>query len=91
MTGDTSYAISAASLLLNECGGIVGRNLSSRLNESSEEKSDESSFLSDVVEHLCPNDCTFKGKCVNGSCICNQGFTSNDCAISTKQIPSISM
>lgn len=92
LTGETSFAISAISLLINECGGIVGRNLSSSANESREERpANQSSVLSDIAGHLCPNDCTFNGKCVNGSCICNKGYTANDCAIQTDQIPTISM
>ncbi|KAL9972518.1 hypothetical protein ACROYT_G018840 [Oculina patagonica] len=90
LTGDTSFAISTAAVLLNECGTIVGRNLSSYANESGEGKP-KNSLLSNLAERLCPNDCTFNGKCVNSSCICNKGFTSNDCAISTTQIPTLSM
>ncbi|XP_078371962.1 von Willebrand factor D and EGF domain-containing protein-like isoform X7 [Oculina patagonica] len=91
LTGETSFAISAISLLINECGGIIGKNLSSNVNEGVGEKPANSSVLMDIVKLLCPNDCTFNGRCVNGSCICNKGYTANDCAISTKQIPSISM
>lgn len=90
LTGDTSFAISTVAVLLNECGEIAGRNLSSFANERGE-GNPKNSLLSDLAERLCPNDCTFNGKCVNGSCICNKGFTANDCAISTKQIPTLSM
>lgn len=90
-TGDTSYATSAVSLMINECGGIVGRNLSSSINESSDEKQNVPSFLTNIIEKLCPNDCMFNGKCVNGSCICNKEFTAEDCAVSIYQRPDISM
>lgn len=78
-------------MLMTECGEIVGRNLSSYLNESSGEKPDNSSMLSGIAERLCPNDCTFNGRCINGSCICNKGYAANDCAMSTEEIPYISM
>lgn len=90
-TGDITYATSAVSLLINQCGGIVGRNLSSIIKESSDEKQKDPSLLTNIIEKLCPNDCTFNGKCVNGSCICNKEFTAEDCAVSIYQRPDISM
>ena len=79
--------------MMNECGEIAGRNISSRANDSSGDAAapEIPSDLSDIVEILCPNDCTFNGRCVNGSCICNEGFTANDCGASINQIPEISM
>jgi hypothetical protein len=32
-------------------------------------------------EAVCPNDCSGNGDCVNGTCVCNAGFTGQDCAI----------
>ncbi|CAH3035734.1 unnamed protein product [Porites lobata] len=91
LTGETAFAISVASLLMNECGEIAGRNLSYYLNASNEEKPEVPSYLTNIIKKLCPNDCTFNGRCVNGSCICNEGYTANDCAIPIYQIPQISM
>lgn len=81
MIGEVFYVIFVVFLFLNECGGIVGRNLFLCVNESNGEKLDIFFFLLDVVEYLCLNDCIFKGKCVNGFCICNKGFIFNDCVI----------
>lgn len=91
LSGDTSFVFSAVTLLMNECGEIIGRNMSSYVNESSEEKPEIPPEISEIVENLCPSDCTSKGRCVNGTCICNHGFTANDCSISIDQIPDISM
>ena len=92
-TNDPTFAISAISVLLNNCGQIVGRNLSSYSNESEDNNQGDSSssILSDIAQRMCPNDCSFNGKCVNGSCICNEGFTAKDCSISFGSTPSISM
>ena len=76
---------------MNECGETAGRNLFSYVNESSGEQPGNSSLVAEIVEQLCPGDCSFNGKCVNGSCICNEGFTAHDCAISTDQIPDVYM
>ena len=91
LTGDTSFALSAVTLLMNECGEIIGRNMSSYVNESSEEEPEIPPEISEIVENLCPSDCTFNGRCVNRTCICNHGFTANDCSISIYQVPDISM
>ena len=50
---------------MNECGEIAGRNMSSYVNESSEEKPEVPTYLTKIIEYLCPNDCTFNGRCVN--------------------------
>ncbi|XP_035658108.1 von Willebrand factor D and EGF domain-containing protein-like [Branchiostoma floridae] len=34
-----------------------------------------------VQQNLCPNECSNKGDCVNGSCVCHNGFTSDDCSL----------
>ena len=65
--------------------------MSSYVNESSDEKPEVPDYLKQIIEHLCPNDCTFNGRCVNGSCICNEGFTAEDCAVAIYQKPDISL
>ncbi|PFX16672.1 von Willebrand factor D and EGF domain-containing protein [Stylophora pistillata] len=92
-TGDPAFAISAISVLLDDCGQIVARNLSSYSNESNGDKqgNSSSSIFYNIAQKMCPNDCSLNGKCVNGSCICNDGFTAKDCAISLGNAPIISM
>lgn len=29
----------------------------------------------------CPNDCSKNGKCENGKCKCNEGYSSDDCSV----------
>ena len=31
--------------------------------------------------NTCPNQCSFKGACFNGTCVCEKGFTSEDCSL----------
>jgi len=33
----------------------------------------------------CPNACTYKGLCRNGTCYCTNGFTGEDCSVSNTQ------
>ena len=88
-TGDFSFATGSVALLMNECGELGARNLSALANYSSEESPSVDAFVQEMAELLCPNDCTFNGKCVNGSCVCNKDYTADDCSISIYQIPTI--
>ena len=77
---------------MDECGNLAARNLSSLRNESSEDSgtSGSSVLVEEITESLCPNDCSFNGKCVNGSCVCNKDYTADDCSASIYMIPTIS-
>ena len=42
-----------------------------------------------VVERLCPGDCSFNGVCDNGTCICNAGWSGLDCSTNLTVVPTI--
>ncbi|XP_015775662.1 PREDICTED: von Willebrand factor D and EGF domain-containing protein-like [Acropora digitifera] len=88
-TGDFSFAIGAVSMLMNECEDVVIENITVNSNETNVTKPTIPSALEKVVQLLCPNDCTFNGKCVNRSCICKKDYTAADCSISIYQRPTI--
>ena len=73
--------------LMNECGNLAAINMSASVNGSAEKKSFQ---VDEISELLCPNDCTFNGNCINGSCVCNKDYTAEDCSVSIYQIPTIS-
>ena len=75
---------------MNECGELGARNLSMLANRTDETNNTVGAFVEQVAELLCPNDCTFNGKCVNGPCVCNKDYTAEDCSMSIYQIPTIS-
>ena len=77
-------------LLIEQCGELGARNLSMLASNSSNRNPAAEAFVEQVAELLCPNDCTFNGKCVNGSCVCNKDYTASDCSMSIYQIPTIS-
>ena len=72
---------------MNECGNLAAINTSQSSNGSGEENSIS---VDEISELLCPNDCTFNGKCINGSCVCNKDYTAEDCSVSIYQKPTIS-
>ena len=90
LTGDFSFATGSVALLMSECGELGARNLSALANYTSEETPSVDTLVAEVAKLLCPNDCAFNGKCVNGSCVCNKDYTAEDCSMSIYQKPTIS-
>ena len=43
----------------------------------------------ELEEKVCPNECSGKGKCVKGVCICNRGFGTEDCSVILGQVPEL--
>ena len=77
-------------MLMNECEDVVIENMTVNSNETNNvTKPTIPSALEQVLQLLCPNDCTFNGKCVNGSCVCNRDYTAADCSISIYQRPTV--
>ena len=75
---------------MSECGDVAARNVTFPASDGDEGKPSTPSVAEKVSKLLCPNDCTFNGKCLNGSCICNKDFTAQDCSVSIYQSPEIS-
>ena len=77
---------------MDQCGHLAARNLSLLANGSGEDfgSTGPVSLVQEITESLCPNDCSFNGKCVNGSCVCNKDYTAEDCSASIYIIPTIS-
>ena len=72
---------------MNECGSLAAVNMSASANGSGE---NNPISVDEIRELLCPSDCAFNGKCVNGSCVCKKDYTAEDCSVSIYQIPRIS-
>lgn len=47
-------------------------------------------LLSEVLSKICPNQCSGKGNCSNGTCICRVGLAGEDCSVNTTLPPSLS-
>ena len=89
-TGDLSFAIGAVSMLMNECNDVIIENITVNSNDTTNETTPTiPPMVETIAQLLCPNDCTFNGKCVNGSCVCNKDYTAEDCSISIYQKPNI--
>ncbi|XP_033764273.1 von Willebrand factor D and EGF domain-containing protein-like [Pecten maximus] len=44
----------------------------------------------DVTNHLCPNQCSRRGTCHEGSCTCHTGYIGHDCSVPAGATPVIS-
>lgn len=42
-----------------------------------------------VTNAMCPRLCNDKGRCVNGTCKCRRGYTSEDCSVPSKTPPQL--
>ena len=80
-------------MLMNECDDVIIENATVNSNDTGNFTAPAMPKLPPLVEEiaqlLCPNDCTFNGKCVNGSCVCNKDYTAEDCSLSVFQKPFI--
>ena len=55
--------------------------------EAVAEKPDDT--IKEIEDKVCPNECSGNGKCVNGTCVCNTGFTTEDCSVALDQVPEL--
>ncbi|XP_033758203.1 von Willebrand factor D and EGF domain-containing protein-like [Pecten maximus] len=44
----------------------------------------------DVTSHVCPNQCSRRGTCHEGTCACKTGYTGNDCSVPIGVAPVVS-
>ncbi|XP_077999637.1 von Willebrand factor D and EGF domain-containing protein-like [Glandiceps talaboti] len=86
VTDDKNYAMSALGGVESLCVDIATRNLSLY------EEDDDGNLVppSDIVSVVCPNECSFRGECVDNECICQAGYISSDCSIVEGEPPSVS-
>lgn len=85
MSGDPAYAYSAFDFMAYQCKDAVFKNISLYT------KSPDGDLLppTEVVEDICPGDCSGQGRCKNKTCICKEGFTALDCSMEINAVPEV--
>lgn len=43
----------------------------------------------DMLQEICPGDCSRRGRCVRGTCQCNQGYMGDDCSAKFEHVPQV--
>ncbi|CAH1274704.1 VWDE [Branchiostoma lanceolatum] len=85
VSDDTEWATAALSAMEDVCTTAVLTNVS--MHETSENGTSVPPQA--LVEKLCLNQCSFKGTCVNGECVCNDGWIGKDCGVSANTGPNV--
>ncbi|XP_022787242.1 von Willebrand factor D and EGF domain-containing protein-like [Stylophora pistillata] len=83
LTGDFEWVESAFESLKSSCAFEAVSNFSAY------EKDEEGNFVPPmkIAQNLCPGNCNSNGNCINGTCVCNEGFISADCSLRFDEIP----
>ncbi|XP_019633198.1 PREDICTED: von Willebrand factor D and EGF domain-containing protein-like isoform X3 [Branchiostoma belcheri] len=76
-TEDLDIAKDALEVMKVDCITVAYQNVS--MYEEGENNTSVPPIA--VQQNLCPSECSNNGDCVNGSCVCHEGFTSDDCSL----------
>ncbi|KAJ7389232.1 hypothetical protein OS493_032700 [Desmophyllum pertusum] len=85
-TGVSSMAWGAAVMLQDSCEDLVMKNTSAwEMSSSSNRPTPPTSITSTMCSRMC-ND---RGRCINGTCKCRRGYTSDDCSVPSRSPPQL--
>ncbi|XP_035672094.1 von Willebrand factor D and EGF domain-containing protein-like [Branchiostoma floridae] len=87
-TGDTTWAETAVETMETSCGGLLYKNTSfwaSNTSETNNGTLTPPSFFYETVS--CPGNCSQKGICEKGECVCQVGYEGPSCSIESDKPP----
>ncbi|KAK6165461.1 hypothetical protein SNE40_022385 [Patella caerulea] len=84
LLGDTSFALVAVETVKTLCFHEVSYN--PRFQQSA---TNQSSIFDQLKEVACPSECSYRGTCKRGVCICDEGYGGLDCSVSLDTPPTI--
>ncbi|KAK3722302.1 hypothetical protein QZH41_017750, partial [Actinostola sp. cb2023] len=85
LTGDLKFAAAAFDSMKESCEEVALKNVSLYKKDANGELKPPA----EIGENLCPSDCSNHGNCTNRTCICEEGYTSNDCSMSLNAVPEL--
>ncbi|KAL5018882.1 hypothetical protein ScPMuIL_004604 [Solemya velum] len=96
MTGTTDWSLAALEAAVKSCRSVVEMNNTISNSSDSTNASnvgevifpDENPIL-DTILSYCPYNCSSNGACINGTCVCYDGFGAGDCSINLRQPPDV--
>ncbi|XP_069106577.1 von Willebrand factor D and EGF domain-containing protein-like [Argopecten irradians] len=88
LIGDTRYMETTAATLATSCR-LIAVKLENLTKTESTDGSPGKTILDEMLELDCPNNCTGHGDCINGSCVCTEGYEGVECDIQRAMPPLI--
>ncbi|KAL5017542.1 hypothetical protein ScPMuIL_007131 [Solemya velum] len=96
LTGTTDWSLAALEATVRSCRSVVEMNNTITNSSDSTNASnvgevifpDENPILDAMISY-CPYNCSSNGTCVNGTCVCYDGFGAGDCSINLRQPPDV--
>ncbi|XP_066302881.1 von Willebrand factor D and EGF domain-containing protein-like [Branchiostoma lanceolatum] len=85
ITEDMAIAIAHVEIMKASCTDVAYQNIS--LYEIDDDGVAVPPLA--VQQNLCPGDCSQKGQCINGTCVCDEGYTSVDCSLEEGSPPQL--
>ncbi|XP_031570892.1 von Willebrand factor D and EGF domain-containing protein-like, partial [Actinia tenebrosa] len=85
LSGNEDFAILAFDTMKVVCEETALTNLSLYTQNSD----GELIFSKEIVQDLCPTNCSGRGECKNRTCICDEGYTARDCSIDVNAVPEL--
>lgn len=85
MSGDIKFAGAAFDTMKDACEEVALKNVSLYKIDASGKMEPPAA----IGDNLCPGDCSNHGNCTNRTCICEEGYTSNDCSMSINAVPEL--
>ncbi|XP_021375788.1 von Willebrand factor D and EGF domain-containing protein-like [Mizuhopecten yessoensis] len=87
ISGGSEFLKATVESLKSSC--LVEASRFENLTTQGSENSNGTTFLDELLELSCPNDCSENGNCTNGKCVCYTGFYGEECALERDTIPEI--
>ncbi|XP_060080899.1 von Willebrand factor D and EGF domain-containing protein-like [Ylistrum balloti] len=84
ISGDTVFLTDTVEALKSSC--LVEAKLFENLTTHGS-YGNSTTFLDELLQMSCPNNCSENGNCTSGLCICHDGFFGSDCSLERDSIP----
>ncbi|XP_070570349.1 von Willebrand factor D and EGF domain-containing protein-like [Ptychodera flava] len=86
VTDDLAFLAEAVSLMENECVVLTMKNISLYTKDENGTVIGPPTFIFEVI---CPLQCSGNGECINGTCLCYEGYEGADCSVDAMSPPTL--
>ncbi|KAJ8302826.1 hypothetical protein KUTeg_019222, partial [Tegillarca granosa] len=86
LTGTLDWAEATRDSIRSSCMKEITAN---KTLQKKEENGTAPSVMETIQRIACPNECSEKGQCVKGNCVCINGYGSSDCSLDLNAPPEV--